>query len=69
MTFLRSVLALQLAMGIAVALVVYRALAGPQGRPTPAQEAKRRLAELEELQTLAGSRSDNGSAAVGGGDG
>ena len=69
MSFLRSILALQLAMGIAVALVVYRALAAPPAKPTPAQEAKRRLAELEKLETLAGSRSDNGSAAMGGGDG
>jgi len=62
MSFLRSVLALQLALGIAVALVVYRALAGPPPRPTPAQEAKRRLGELEELDTLVGSRSDNGGS-------
>jgi len=61
MSFLRSVLALQLALGIAVALVVYRALAGPPA-PTPAQEVKRRLAELDELDTLVGSRTDNGGS-------
>jgi len=64
LSFLRSIVALQLAIGICVALVVYRALTGPPARPTPAQEAKRRLAELEELETLAGSRSDNGGEAA-----
>lgn len=65
MSFLRSVLALQMAIGIAVALVIYRALAGPAPPPpTPADQAKRRLAELEELDTLVGSRSDNGEASA-----
>ena len=63
MTFLRSVLALQLACGIAVALVVYRALAGPPPRPTPAQEAKRKLSEMEQMEMLIGPHSDNGEAA------
>ena len=64
MTLLRSVLALQLAIGIAVALVFYRALAGPPDRPTPAEEAKRKLRELDGLDTLTGVRSDNGSEAA-----
>ena len=64
MNLLRSFLAFQLAIGIAVALVVCRALAGPPPpKPTPAEQVKRRLEELEELETLAGSRSDNGETA------